>query len=61
MSNLCNHTFKHYCQSCGKELSPILAYLRLIRFDDDDNVYEICDDCYYIGCRNGVIRSEESN
>lgn len=58
MSNLGNHTFTHHCQSCGKDMSPILTDLRLVRFDN--KIYEICEDCYQIGCRNGVI-SEENN
>lgn len=61
MSNLGNHTFKHYCQSCGKELSPILANLRMIRFNDEDKVYDICEDCYRIGCKNGVIIDRKNN
>lgn len=53
MSNLGNHTFRHHCQSCGKELSPILADLKMVRFEN--RVYDICEECYQIGCKNGVI------
>lgn len=48
-----NHYFKHYCQCCGKELSPILWDLKLINFEG--RTYDICIDCYNIGVKNGTI------
>ena len=48
-----NHYFKHHCQCCGKELSPILWDLKLINFAGV--TYNICIDCYNIGVKNGTI------
>ena len=53
MSSVKNGTFKHYCQCCGKELSPILWDLRLISIDGKQ--YQICIECCEIGLKNGTI------
>lgn len=49
--------FKHYCRCCGKELSPILWDLYIISLDGKS--YDICNNCYKFGIKNGSITDKK--
>jgi hypothetical protein len=52
-----NDTFKHYCQCCGKELSPILHDMRLINIDGHS--YCICEECFKVAESNGIVEKKK--